>query len=206
MRDPQAKRKTGKPCLRSVDAGQTSRRVVLEALLGLGVTNALYGSLDSNAWRAYEAVEEAWIRDRHELLIQSSPAVAAVAAQDLDVKLADLKRRAIQFRHLLGCDPGLLRGGIWQMTALPVSTTEECEMSSLLPEYRKQEEHLKQLTEMLRQHPQYGLLQRAQMRLWKTPQYREIHRRYMGRMQELQRQYGGGTSTAATPTTQDSQQ
>ena len=41
--------------------GKTSRRVLLEAILGLGATAALYGSLDASAWTAYEAVEEAWI-------------------------------------------------------------------------------------------------------------------------------------------------
>jgi hypothetical protein len=165
---------------------------MLETLLGLGAVSTLYASLDSTAWQAYEAVEEAWIRDRHELLVQHAPAASAAAKIDLDLKLEDLQRRAVQFRHLLGCDPAILRGGIWQMTALPVSDGENAEMLAELPDYRKKCERIRQLTDVLRQHPQYEALRRAQIRLWKTPQYRDVHRRYMGRMQELQRLYGGG--------------
>ena len=77
------------------------------------------------------------------------------------------------------------------MTALPVSEAENSEMMSKVPDYRKQSDRIREMTDALRTHPQYEMLRRAQIRLWKTPQYREIHRKYMGRMQELQRMYGG---------------
>ena len=35
---------------------------------------------------------------------------------------------------------------------------------------------------------------RGVVRLWKTPEYRSVHRRYSGRMQELNRAYGGMAS------------
>ena len=171
-------------------AATTSRRVVLEAILGLGAAGSLYGSLDGTAWRAYEAVEEAWIRDRFELLIQHAPAALNAARVDLELKLADLQRRGTQFRHLLANSPALLRGGVWQLTALPISETENAALNRV-PEYRKQTDRIRQMTDALRSHPQYEMLRRAQIRLWKTPQYREIHRKYMGRMQDLQRMYGG---------------
>jgi hypothetical protein len=157
----------------------------------------LYGTLDYAAWRAFEAVEEAWIRDRYELLVQQAPAAINAAKLDLEIKLADLSRRAIQFRHLMSCDPSLLRGGIWQLTALPVSESEDVEIANTLPEYRKVSDRIRMLTEALRRHREYGVLQRAQVRLWKTPQYREVHRRYTGRMQELQRLYGSGATAGA---------
>lgn len=166
-----------------------SRRVVLEALLGLGAGSSLYGYLDSTAWRAYEAVEEAWIRDRHAVLLQQAPAASSAAHVDLELRLADLARRGMQFRHLLKRDPNALRGGVWQLTSLPISERENAEMISI-PEYRKKDERVRQLNGALRRHPQYENLRRAQTRLWKTPEYREIHRRYTGRMQELQRLYG----------------
>lgn len=169
---------------------------MLEALFALGAANSLYGSLDATAWRAYETVEEGWIRDRYELLTQHAPAALNAARVDLELKLADLTRRGMQFRHLQICNPTLLRGGVWQMTALPVSQSENSEMLSKLPEYRKETDRIRQMTDALRSHPQYEMLRRAQIRLWKTPQYREIHRKYMGRMQELQRVYGG-TETPA---------
>lgn len=168
----------------------TSRRVLLEAMLGLGAVSALYGSLDLTAWRAYEAVEEAWIRDRYQLLVQHAPGVLNAARVDLDLRLADLSRRSIQFRHLIESNPALLRGGVWQLTALPVTEAENSEMLAKVPEYRKETERIRQMTDALRSHPQHEILRRAQIRLWKTPQYREIHRKYMGRMQELQRLYG----------------
>jgi hypothetical protein len=167
---------------------------MLETLLGLGTATTLYASLDSTAWQAYEAVEEAWIRDRHELLLQHAPIAIGAARIDLELKLADLQRRAIQFRQILNADPALLRGGIWQMTALPVSEQDHNAMISGVPDYRKLCDRIKQLTESLRRHPHYPTFKRAQVRLWKTPHYREVHRRYMGRMQELQRLYGTGTS------------
>ena len=171
----------------------TSRRVVLETLLGLGATSALYGNLDDSAWRAYEAVEEAWIRDRHQLLVQYAPDVIGLAHLDLNIKLADLRRRAMQFRHLMECDPSALRGGAWQLTALSASDAEHTDLA-FVPEYRKLVERMRQSTEKLRKSSQYDPLQRAQVRLWKTPQYREIHRRYMGRMHELAAAYGGSSS------------
>jgi hypothetical protein len=124
--------------------------------------------------------------------------VLSAARLDLDIKLADLQRRSIQFRHLLATNPALLRGGIWQLVALPVAEEESAEMLRTQPEYRKLSERVRQLTEELRLHSQFDMLRRSQVRLWKTPQYREIHRRYMGRMQDLQRLYnhqataGGG--------------
>jgi hypothetical protein len=169
--------------------------VLLEALLGFGATAAvLYGSLDTAAWTAYEAVEEAWIRDRHELLLEQAPACVQAARIDLEFKLADLQRRGMQFRHIQSRDPNLLRGGIWQLTALPVSEEDDREILSSSPDYRKQYDRVRQLGEALRRHPQYEILRRAQVRLWKTPQYRDAHRRYTGRMQELQQNYGSGAT------------
>ena len=75
------------PGARPLARGRTSRRVILEALLGLGAGGTLSATLDLSAWQAYEAVEEAWIRDRHELLIQNAPAAMQAAALDLEVKL-----------------------------------------------------------------------------------------------------------------------
>ena len=178
------------PCAGRWTTRRTSRRTMLETLLGLSAASTLYASLDSTAWQAYEAVEEAWIRDRHELLVQHAPIAISAARIDLELKLSDLQRRAMQFRHILSFDPTLLRGGVWQMTALPLSDQDNAAMLSSNPEYRKQCDRIRTLTEALRRHPDYEMLRRAQIRLWKTPQYREVHRRYMGRMQELQRLYG----------------
>ena len=58
----------------------TTRRTAITTLLGLGSGTAVYGSsLNRNAWRAYEAVEEAWIRERHALLIEQCPECAEAA-------------------------------------------------------------------------------------------------------------------------------
>ncbi len=170
-------------------AGRRTRRSVFGALLGLSASSALF-ALDLSAWRAYEAVEEAWIRDRHELLVQEAPGATEAAALDLEVRLADLRRRAVEFRFLATRDQALLHGGIWQMTSLPVTPVVQRELLTTT-EYRKLNESVRTLTDNLRKHPQFAILQRAQMRLWKTPQYREIHRRYTGKMQDLQRMYGG---------------
>jgi hypothetical protein len=180
--------------------GGTSRRVLLEAILGLGAGVALYGSMDASAWTAYEAVEEAWIRDRYELLVEQAPAAAEAARIDLELKLADLRRRGIQFRVLLGRDPGILRGGVWQMTSLPVSDRENAEMMGTNPEYRASCERMRRMSAALRSHRDYDSLRRAQIRLWKTPQYRDVHRRYTGRMQELQLQYGSGSAADSAVT------
>lgn len=173
---------------------------MLETLLGLSATSVLYANLDDSAWQAYEAVEEAWIRDRHELLLQQAPAALSAARIDLELKLADLQRRSMQFRHLLECDPSALRGGVWQMAAISVTDTEQMDLMTI-PEYRKACERVRHLTGSLRRHKHYEILRRAQMRLWKTPQYHEVHRRYTGRMHELARAYGGtatpGYATAA---------
>jgi hypothetical protein len=162
----------------------------MQAVAGLSGGSLVYASLDLSAWRAYEGVEEQWIRDRHELLVREAPAAAGAAALDLEVRLADLHKRALEFRHLLAHDQQSLRGGIWQMASLSLPPVTQKELLSN-QEYRKQSDRLRALTDALRKHSQYGLLQHAQMRLWKTPQYREIHRRYTGRMQELQLTWGG---------------
>jgi hypothetical protein len=187
------RRRPARTALSQALAGSTSRRVLLEVFLGFGATAAvLYASLDGTAWTAYEAVEEAWIRDRHELLLEQAPACVQAARIDLELRLADLQRRGMQFRQMLNRDPTLLRGGIWQLTALPVSDDDNLEMMGASQDYRRQCDRVRQLGEALRRHPQYDVLRRAQVRLWKTPQYREAHRRYTGRMQELQQNYGSG--------------
>lgn len=168
---------------------KTGRRVLFQALLGLGASQALF-ALDLSAWRAYEAVEEAWIRDRYELLVQEAPGAPAAASLDLEVRLADLRKRAIEFRVLSARDQSLLHGGIWQLASLPVTPPVQRELMGN-PEYRKVCDSVRRLTDQLRRHPQFSILQKAQMRLWKTPQYRDIHRRYTGKMQDLQRMYGG---------------
>ncbi|HYO80081.1 MAG TPA: hypothetical protein VES20_01665 [Bryobacteraceae bacterium] len=164
----------------------------------LGTASAAYGSPDGDAWRAYEAVEEAWIRDRYELLISHAPAVLSAARLDLEIRLIDLQRRALQFRHVVVCEPALLRGGIWQLAALPLPEAENAELMRSTPEYRKVTERIRNLSDALRLNSQFDRFRREQVRLWKTPQYREIHRRYMGRMQELQRVYSAGTVPPAT--------
>jgi hypothetical protein len=182
--------KKGTATRKPAASATASRRLVLGAMLGLHAAGSLYGSYDGTMWRAYEAVEEAWIRDRFELVIQHAPAALNAARVDLELKLVDLQRRGIQYRHLLATNPSALRGGVWQLTELSSSEAETSALSKTLPEYRKHTERIRQMTVALRSHPQYEILRRAQIRLWKTPQYREIHRKYMGRMQELQNQYG----------------
>jgi len=102
------------------------------------------------------------------------------------VRLTDLRKRAMEFEHIVSRDASLLNGGVWQMISLPLSAQCRKELNRV-PHYRQIMAQIAQLTDSLRRHPQYAYLQHAQMRLWKTPQYVEAHRRYTGRMQELQR-------------------
>jgi hypothetical protein len=165
---------------------------MIETLLGLGAASVLHAALDSTAWRAYESVEEAWIRDRHTLLVKHSPNAQMAAEIDLDLKLAELQRRAMQFKHLLRRNPRQLRGGVWQLSWLPLTEGEKSELESTDAAYRRQERKIRQLGEQLRQHADYDAFRHAQTRLWKTPEYKEIHRKYSGRMQELQKLSGSG--------------
>lgn len=183
--------------------GQTRRKLLFQAVLGLGAGSILYASVDVTAWKAYETVEESWIRERHELLVQEAPTALNVAALDLEVRLTDLRKRALEFRYIIGHDANLLQGGVWQMASLPISPQTQKELQAIT-DYRRITDKLKRLTETLRHHPQYEILQRAQMRLWKTPQYRDVHRRYTGRMQELQRVYCDAAPTTA-PSLADAQ-
>ncbi len=163
-------------------------------LLGLGGGPALYGSgLDEAAWRAYEAVEEAWIRDRHALLIEQCPECSAAAEIDLEVKLAELQRRAMQFQYLVKHNSRLLQGGMWQLTWIPLTSAELSRMAASDPAYRKQDDRIRRLNAALRRHAGYEQFRRAQTRLCKTPDYHSVHRRYSARLHELNRIYGGGT-------------
>jgi hypothetical protein len=165
--------------------------------MGLGSGNVICGSaLDQAAWRSYEAVEEAWIRDRHALLLEQCPECAESAALDLELKLAELHRRGLQFLYLSKYNPHLLRGGMWQLASLPMSANDLTRMLANSPAYRRQEERIRQLTEELRQSAQYDDFRRAQMRLWKTPEYHSVHRRYTGRLQELNRIHSGSAAGA----------
>jgi hypothetical protein len=163
---------------------------MIESLLGLGAAGILHAALDSTAWRAYESVEEAWIRDRHELLVKYTPAAAGAAEIDLDLKLAELYRRSMQFKYLLKRNPRQLRGGVWQLSWLPITESQKAELEAADAAYRRHERKIRQLSQALREHPDYDVFRQAQTRLWKTPDYKEIHRRYSGRMQELQKMYG----------------
>ena len=164
---------------------------MIETLLGLGAAGVLHAALDSSAWRAYESVEDAWIRDRHALLVKHSPNAQMAAEIDLNLKLAELQRRAMQFKHLLRRNPRQLRGGVWQLSWLPLTDREKSELESADSAYRRHEKKIRQLAEDLRQHADYDAFRHAQTRLWKTPEYKELHRQYSGRMQELQKIYGG---------------
>jgi hypothetical protein len=169
----------------------TTRRLIIQTVLGLGATGMLHATLDSGAWRAYESLEESWIRDRSMLLAKQSPNAAAAAKIDAELKLAELHRRALQFKHLTKTDPRQLRGGVWQLSWLPFTDREKTDLEASDPAYRRQEQKIRALSESLRKHPEYESFRKAQTRLWKTPQYKEIHRKYSGRMQELQKIYGG---------------
>jgi hypothetical protein len=164
----------------------------MSVLLGLGTGAAVRGSaLGDAAWRAYEAVEEAWIRDRHSLIVEQCPDCAEAAAIDLELKLTELYRRAMQFQHLSKADPQQLRGGMWQLSWIPLSHADMAKLVATNAAYRRQDEKVRRLTSDLRRHPEYEEFQRAQTRLWKTPEYRSVHRRYSGRLQELNRIYSG---------------
>jgi hypothetical protein len=163
---------------------------MIESLLGLGAAGILHAALDTNAWRAYESVEEAWIRERHELLVKYTPAAAGAAEIDLDLKLAELHRRSMQFKYMLKRNPRQLRGGVWQLSWLPITDAEKAELENADSAYRRHERKIRQLSQALREHADHDAFRQAQTRLWKTPEYKEIHRRYSGRMQELQKMYG----------------
>jgi hypothetical protein len=166
----------------------TTRRTAMSVLLGLGCGAAVCGSaLGEGAWRAYEAVEEAWIRDRHSLIVEQCPDCAEAAGIDLELKLAELHRRGMQFQFLSKSNPHQLRGGMWQLSWIPLSQADLAKLVSTNPAYRKQDEKVRRLTEDLRHHEEFEEFQRAQTRLWKTPEYRSVHRRYSGRLQELNR-------------------
>lgn len=178
-------------------AAKSTRRTLIETLIGLGAAGALYGAVDSTAWRAYEAVEEQWIRDRHALIVAQAPGAAGAARVDLELKLAELQRRALEFKHLLRSNPRQLRGGVWQLSWLPLSDQERESLQSNDAAYRRQDDQIRRLVASLRRHAEYERLRQAQMRLWKTPEYKEIHRKYSGRVQELHRHYGGGAFGAS---------
>jgi len=168
----------------------TTRRGMIEGLLGLGAASVLHAALDSSAWRSYESVEETWIRDRHALLIKQSPQVEEAANLDLDLKIAELQRRAIQFRHLLKRKPRQLRGGVWQLSWLPVSEKEQRELEASDANYKRQERKVRELADSLRKRADYQTFRNAQMQLWKTPEYKAIHRKYSEAMLELHKTYG----------------
>jgi hypothetical protein len=174
----------------------TTRRTAITTLLGLGSGTSVYGSsLNRNAWRAYEAVEEAWIRERHALLIEQCPECAEAAGIDLDLKLAELHRRAMQFQYLGKHHPDQLRGGMWQLSWLPMTGADLRNLLETSPAYRHNEEAIRKLTDDLRKHASYSDFRKAQTRLWKTPDYRFVHRRYTGRLQELNKMYGSAAGS-----------
>lgn len=177
----------------------TTRRGMLGTLLGLGTATVLNGALDSSAWRAYESIEESWIRGRHGLLLRQFPSISGAAQLDLELKLAELHRRAMRFQYLVKRQPQLLRGGIWQLSSLPWDEKNSTTLSVGDAGYRRHEHYMRSLNQALKQHPDYQLYRQAQMRLWKTPEYRDGHRQYSDRMQDLQNLYGGtgGVITAA---------
>src|SRR4051794_27837726 len=103
----------------------TIHRTAITALLGLGSGTALYSpELDQAAWRAYSAVEETWIRDRHALLVRQCAVCSEAAALDLELKLRELQRRSLQFSYLTRHRPEQLRGGIWQLCWLSLSPAD----------------------------------------------------------------------------------
>jgi hypothetical protein len=169
----------------------TTRRTAITTLLGLGSGTAVYGSaLNREAWRAYQAVEEAWIRERHALLIEQCPDCSEAASIDLELKLAELHRRAMQFEYLSKHRRDQLRGGMWQLSWLPMSGADAIRLNQTSTAYRHNEETIRKLTGDLRKHATYNEFRKAQTRLWKTPDYRFVHRRYSGRLQELNKEYG----------------
>ena len=163
---------------------------MLQTVLGLGAAGVLHAALDTSAWRAYESLEETWIRERSQLLAKQSPNAAGAARIDEELKMAELHRRALQFKHLTKHKPGQLRGGVLQLSWLPFSDEEKAELESSDADYRRQEKKIRELAESLRKHPEHEAFRHAQTRLWKTPEYRIIHRKYSGRLQELQKAYG----------------
>jgi hypothetical protein len=174
----------------------TTRRTAITALLGLGSGTAVGGTtLNWDAWRAFESIEEAWIRDRHALLTEQCPSCSAAAHIDLELKLAELRRRAMQFQHLRRHHPYFLRGGMWQLAALPMTNSDLTELLDENQEYRDNEELIRKRTEQLRKRSDYEEFLAAQTRLWKTPDYRSVHRRYSSRLNELNKAYGSVTGT-----------
>lgn len=170
---------------------------MLGTLLGLGTATVLNGALDVSAWGAYESIEESWIRERHALLVRQCLSISGAAQLDLELRLAELQRRAMQFRFLVKRRPQLLRGGVWQLSSLPWDERDSTTLSGGNVEYRRQERYIHGLNDALRQHPDYHLFRQAQMHLWKTPEYRNGHRHYSDRMQNLQNLYGGAGGVTA---------
>ncbi|HYI94614.1 MAG TPA: hypothetical protein VEX68_13795 [Bryobacteraceae bacterium] len=173
----------------------TTRRTVMSALLGFSAGSVLCGTpLDIGAWRAFEAVEEAWIRDRHALLLEQCPDCRGPASIDLDLKLAELQRRGIQFEYLNKHQPAQLRGGLWELTWIPLRPRDVSRLLSTNAQYRENEDRIQRLTATLRNNPHYDHFRTSQIRLWKTPEYRSAHRRYSGRLYELNRTYSGSVN------------
>lgn len=170
----------------------TIRRSAVTVLLGIGSGTTVRSSeLDPSAWRAYEAVEETWIRDRHTLLLHQSEVCSETAAIDLELKLAELRRRGLQFLYLSKHHPQELRGGVWQLSWIPLTTIDIAKITAISPEYRRQEQKIRRLAEELRKSPNYESFLKAQTRLWKTPEYHALHRRYSTRLKELNEVCGG---------------
>jgi hypothetical protein len=79
---------------------------------------------------------------------------------------------------------------------IPLTDAELARMVLTDPAYRKQDEKIRRLNDALRKHPSYQDFHRAQTRLWKTPAYHSVHRRYTGRLQELNRVYSGAADSS----------
>lgn len=151
---------------------------------------SLASGLDLSGWKAYEDVEAQWLRDKRDLLTEQFPGTCEAAELDLELKLAELRRRGHHFAYLLQRDPGRLRGGIWQLQWIQFSLEEGFALTAKSPAYRRNNELIRRLTKRLREHPEHAEFRRAQSHLFRTPEYKEIHRKYMGRMQDLHQVYG----------------
>ena len=177
---------------------QTTRRGLIGAILGLGAVSVVQGALDVSAWRAYEGLEDEWIRQKHQLLVQQYPTLSGAAKLDEELRLAELQRRALQFGYLVRTRPNALRGGVAQFAWLPWTEKDSVAYGALDSDYRNRDRYIRSLTEALRQHPDYDRLRASQTKLWKTNEYRDLHRRYSSRLHDLQSFYGGDLGSVAT--------
>jgi hypothetical protein len=141
------------------------------------------------AWAAYSQAQGQYQQEMADFLSSRHAELKEVIVLSLDMQLALIERRSLEFRYLLATHPERIvrNQGISQFANFAWTDKDAHALRNSNPAYSAAPKRVETLRQRSQEHPQWPALRAANQSLAKDPEYQAIYQRFDQRVKEAEK-------------------